>query len=155
MIDPSIITRQKEIYVDIDVVHGPSYGETLFWDTGAEVPPYDRKATVQFDVDTKKLYDLYIKLMTQPPRDREIAREPWKWIRGETRHHAPPIRDVNGSDLAAGALTNSCFGTTRTSAIANCPPSNRLLSASHYRHRSWSGRCLCSAAGHAFARIED
>jgi len=24
---------------------------------------------VQFDVDTKKLYDLYVKLMTQPPRN--------------------------------------------------------------------------------------
>lgn len=69
MIDPSIVTRQKELYVDIDVDHGPSYGETLFWDPAAEVPPYERKATVQFDVDTKKLYDLYVKLMTQPPRN--------------------------------------------------------------------------------------
>jgi hypothetical protein len=24
---------------------------------------------VQFDVDTKKLYDLYVQLMTQPPRN--------------------------------------------------------------------------------------
>ena len=68
MIDPSMITGQKELYVDIDVDHGPSYGETLFWDPKAEVPPYERRATVQFDVDTKKLYDLYVKLMTQPPR---------------------------------------------------------------------------------------
>ena len=68
MIDPSMITEQKEMYVDIDVDHGPSYGETLFWDPKAQVPPYERVATVQFDVDTKKLYDLYIKLMTQPPR---------------------------------------------------------------------------------------
>ncbi len=68
LIDPSIVTGQKEFYVDIDVDHGPSYGETLFWDPTAEVPPYERKATVQFDVDTTKLYDLYIKLMTQPPR---------------------------------------------------------------------------------------
>jgi inosine-uridine nucleoside N-ribohydrolase len=68
MIDPSIITSQKELYVDIDVDHGPSYGQTLFWDTKTVVPPYERVATVQFDVDTRKLYDLYIKLMTQPPR---------------------------------------------------------------------------------------
>jgi inosine-uridine nucleoside N-ribohydrolase len=68
MIDPSIITSQKELYVDIDVDHGPNYGETLFWDPQAQVPPYERKATVQFDVDAKKLYDLYIKLMTQPAR---------------------------------------------------------------------------------------
>ena len=55
MIDPSIVTGQKELYVDIDVDHGPSYGETLFWDTTTEVPPYQRKATVQFDVDTATL----------------------------------------------------------------------------------------------------
>jgi len=68
MIDPLIITGQKQLYVDIDVDHGPSYGETLFWDPGTVVPPYERVATVQFDVDTQKLYDLYIKLMTQPPK---------------------------------------------------------------------------------------
>jgi purine nucleosidase len=68
MVDPSIITGQKQLYVDIDIDHGPSYGETLFWQPGAELPPYERIATVQFDVDTQKLYDLYVKLMTQPPR---------------------------------------------------------------------------------------
>ena len=68
MVDPSIITGQKELYVDINVDHGPSYGETLFWAPGTPLPSYERIATVQFDVDTKKLYDLYIKLMTQPPQ---------------------------------------------------------------------------------------
>jgi inosine-uridine nucleoside N-ribohydrolase len=66
MIDPTIITGQQELYVDIDVDHGPYYGETLFWEKGAELPPYERLATVQFDVDTAKLYQLYVKLMTQP-----------------------------------------------------------------------------------------
>jgi inosine-uridine nucleoside N-ribohydrolase len=68
LIDPSMITGQKQLYVDIDVDHGPSYGETLFWQPGTPLPSYERLATVQFDVDTKKLYDLYVKLMTQPPR---------------------------------------------------------------------------------------
>jgi inosine-uridine nucleoside N-ribohydrolase len=68
IIDPTIITGQKQLYVDIDIDHGPSYGETLFWQPGSVLPPYERVATVQFDVDTKKLYDLYIKLMTQPAR---------------------------------------------------------------------------------------
>jgi len=68
MADPSIITGQKVLYVDIDIDHGPSYGETLFWSSGTALPPYERLATVQFDVDAPKLYDLYVKLMTQPPR---------------------------------------------------------------------------------------
>jgi purine nucleosidase len=68
MVDPTIITGQKQLYVDIDIDHGPNYGETLFWAPGTELPSYERLATVQFDVDAPKLYDLYIKLMTQPPR---------------------------------------------------------------------------------------
>src|SRR5437899_5448664 len=68
MVDPSIITGEKELYVDIDIDHGPSYGETLFWNPGTALPSYERKATVQFDVDAPKLYDLYVKLMTQPAR---------------------------------------------------------------------------------------
>lgn len=69
LLDPSIITGQKQLYVDIDVDHGASYGETLFWAPGTVVPPYERLATVQFDVDTQKFYDLYVRLMTQPVRD--------------------------------------------------------------------------------------
>lgn len=68
LIDPSIITGTREMYVDIDVDHGPSYGKTLFWAEGAKLPPYERLATVQFDVDAPKFYDLYVKLMTQAPR---------------------------------------------------------------------------------------
>ena len=43
MIDASIVTGQKELYVDIDIDHGPSYGETLFWEPRTELPPYERK----------------------------------------------------------------------------------------------------------------
>jgi purine nucleosidase len=69
LIERSIITVAKEMYVDVDVNHGPSYGETLFWLHTAKVPPYQRLATVQFDLDTRKFYDLYARLMTQPPRN--------------------------------------------------------------------------------------
>lgn len=68
MVDPSIITREKQLYVDVDIDHGPSYGETLFWEPGTILPPYEHLATVQFDVDARKFYDLYVKLMTQPPQ---------------------------------------------------------------------------------------
>lgn len=71
MIDPSIITGQKPLYVDIDVDHGPNYGETLFWEKDTELPSYEHLATVQFDVNAPKLYDLYIKLMTQPGKNSQ------------------------------------------------------------------------------------
>src|SRR6202158_4068951 len=68
LIDPSIITGQKQLYMDIDVDHGASYGKTIFWDAKAQVPPYLRLANVQFDIDAPKFYKLYIDLMT---RDRK------------------------------------------------------------------------------------
>ena len=70
LIDPSIITGQKQLYMDIDVDHGASYGKTLFWDSTAQVPPYLRLANVQFDIDAEKFYKLYIELMTRPPRQK-------------------------------------------------------------------------------------
>lgn len=66
LIDPSIITGQKQLYMDIDVDHGASYGKTIFWDAKAQVPPYLKLATVQFDIDAEKFYKLYIDLMTRP-----------------------------------------------------------------------------------------
>jgi inosine-uridine nucleoside N-ribohydrolase len=68
LIDPSIITAQKQLYMDIDIDHGASYGKTLFWDPKTQVPPYLRLANVQFDLDTEKFYKLFIDLMTRPPR---------------------------------------------------------------------------------------
>ncbi len=68
LIDPSIITVQKQMYMDIDVDHGASYGKTLFWDAKAQVPSYERLANVQFDLNTQKFYKLYINLMTRPER---------------------------------------------------------------------------------------
>jgi purine nucleosidase len=66
LIDPSIITGQKQLYMDIDIDHGASYGKTLFWDASAQVPPYERLATVQFDIDAEKFYKIFIDLMTRP-----------------------------------------------------------------------------------------
>jgi len=68
MIAPSLITEQRELYVDVDVDHGAGYGNTLFWEATNTVPPFVRKATVQFDLNTERFYRIYIDLMTRPPR---------------------------------------------------------------------------------------
>jgi purine nucleosidase len=68
LIDPSIITGEKQLYMDIDIDHGPSYGKTLFWKATAQVPPYLRLANVQFDIDAEKFYKIFVDLMTRPPR---------------------------------------------------------------------------------------
>ena len=74
LIDPSIITRARQLYMDIDVNHGPSYGETLFWGREAELPPYEKLATVQFDVNAPKFYRLFVKLMTESQGAASTAR---------------------------------------------------------------------------------
>ena len=68
LIDAGIITGQKQLYMDIDVDHGASYGKTIFWDAKAQVPPYLHLANVQFDIDAEKFYKLYVDLMTRSPR---------------------------------------------------------------------------------------
>jgi len=67
LIEPSIITAQKQLYVDVDIDHGAGYGNTLFWEASNAVPPYERLATVQFDLDVGRFYRIYIDLMTRPP----------------------------------------------------------------------------------------
>lgn len=78
-LDPSIITRQKELYVNIDIDHGASYGQTIFLVKRAERsnPPRERSlpswwklAHVQLDVDVDKFYEIYIDLMTRPTTGR-------------------------------------------------------------------------------------
>jgi purine nucleosidase len=70
LIDPSIITGQKQLYMDIDVDHGASYGKSIFWGEKTKVPPYLRLANVQFDIDAEKFYKIYIDLMTRPLQKR-------------------------------------------------------------------------------------
>ena len=67
LVDPSIVTQQKELYVNIDIDHGASYGQTIFVEKEVKVPSWLWKpATVQFDLDTKKFYRLYSDLMSSP-----------------------------------------------------------------------------------------
>jgi inosine-uridine nucleoside N-ribohydrolase len=75
VLDPSIITRSREMYVDVDIDHGLNYGNTLAWEPTQGQPVGVRKATVQFDLDLPRFYDLYVNLMTRLGLGRsEVAR---------------------------------------------------------------------------------
>ena len=65
-LDPSIITSTKQLYVNIDTDHGAGYGQTIFLDKSVAAPSWWKLATVQFNLDTGKFYDLYVRLMTAP-----------------------------------------------------------------------------------------
>lgn len=75
-LDPSVITRQQQLYVNIDIDHGPGYGQTIFVEDVMPGPPGEeprprkmpswwRVATVQWDLDLPKFYDQFVELMSR------------------------------------------------------------------------------------------
>jgi purine nucleosidase len=76
MLDPSIITRQQQLYVNIDIDHGPGYGQTIFVEaevpglpgqpaTPRKMPSWWRVATVQWDLDLPRFYNTFVDLMSR------------------------------------------------------------------------------------------
>jgi purine nucleosidase len=67
-IDPAIITREDVLYLDVDVTHGPTYGDTLSW-SKASKPDLDLQPVhVQRDLDLPRFNREFIALMKGPPR---------------------------------------------------------------------------------------
>lgn len=66
LVDPTIITKQQELYVNVDIDHGASYGQTIFVEKDVKVPSCWKLATVQWDLDIPKFYKMYIDLMSRP-----------------------------------------------------------------------------------------
>jgi inosine-uridine nucleoside N-ribohydrolase len=67
-IDPSIITKTRDLYMDVDVSHGPSYGHTLTW-TDALRPSIDVQLVhAQVDLDLPKFTKMFVDLMSASTR---------------------------------------------------------------------------------------
>ena len=67
-LDPSIITKEKQVYMDVDLSHGPSYGDTVTW-TDAMRPATDvQKVHAQMDVDLARFTREFVELMSAPPQ---------------------------------------------------------------------------------------
>jgi purine nucleosidase len=66
-LDPSIITRERTLYMDVDVSHGPAYGETLTW-SDALKPAVDlQRVHAQVDLDLAKFTRMFVNLMSAAP----------------------------------------------------------------------------------------
>jgi len=65
-LDPSIITKWKKLYVDVNVDHGASYGNTLVWPEGKQPGMGEVLIEVQDDLDKAKFYKEYVDLLTTP-----------------------------------------------------------------------------------------
>jgi purine nucleosidase len=64
-LDPSVITEEKTLYMDVDISHGAGYGNTLTW-TRQNRPEIElQPVSVQFKVDASKFENLFVNLMSR------------------------------------------------------------------------------------------
>ena len=63
-LDPSLITRQKTLLVDVDTAFTANYGATLSWPVGAGPGLGEHPVHVVFAVDVTKLDGLLVRLLT-------------------------------------------------------------------------------------------
>jgi purine nucleosidase len=65
-LDPSIITQTLNLYMDVDVSHGPAYGETLTWGEALK-PSIDLQLVhAQVDLDLPRFSKMFVDLMSAP-----------------------------------------------------------------------------------------
>ena len=65
-LDPSIITKETQLYIDVDYSHGAGYGNTLAWTAGSEPGLGEQLVRVQQELDLEKLNRMFMELMTRP-----------------------------------------------------------------------------------------
>ncbi len=66
-LDPAIITKERVIYMDVDISHGPSYGNTLTWTDEVRPEIAVRQVHAQLDVDLPRFTHQFVELMSAPP----------------------------------------------------------------------------------------
>lgn len=65
-LDPALITKKTQMYWDISLDRGASYGDTLVWLPGRQPGMNEREVELQQDVDSARLDHMMIDLMTRP-----------------------------------------------------------------------------------------
>jgi purine nucleosidase len=70
-LDSSIITQAQSLYMDVDLNHGRSYGNTLSWFEGDKPALNRRLIRVLMEVDTARFYRLFVALMSGPTPTRD------------------------------------------------------------------------------------
>jgi purine nucleosidase len=67
-LDPKIVTRERELYVDVDLTRGSNYGDTLTWTVANKPERTLQLVHVQNDLDNARFDKVFIGLMTAPPQ---------------------------------------------------------------------------------------
>ena len=64
-LDPSLITSQRTLLMDVDIDHGAGYGNTLVWNPGGGPGLGEQAVHAQIDVDKARFYRLFLDLTTR------------------------------------------------------------------------------------------
>jgi purine nucleosidase len=67
-LDPSIITKEAQLYMDMDISHTGGYGNTLVWNEGDQPGMGEQKVHVQTDLDLEKFYKMVEELLSRGAR---------------------------------------------------------------------------------------
>jgi purine nucleosidase len=62
-LEPAIITKERLLYMDVDLSHGPAYGETLTWDEKQKPATGVRLVHAQVDLDLPRFQKMFVELM--------------------------------------------------------------------------------------------
>ncbi len=65
-LDPSLITGEKQVYMDINLDRGPGYGDTLIWSDRGKPALDIQLVHAQMDVNMPKFGEMLVRLMTSP-----------------------------------------------------------------------------------------
>ncbi len=63
---PELITAERQLYMDVDIGHGPTYGDTLTWTPELKPQTGLRLVHAQTDVDLPKFEKMFVELMSAP-----------------------------------------------------------------------------------------
>jgi inosine-uridine nucleoside N-ribohydrolase len=66
-LDPTLITKEQPLYMDVDLSHGPSYGDTLTWPENLKPATGVRLVHAQIDLDLPRFQKMFVELMTRTP----------------------------------------------------------------------------------------
>ena len=62
-LEPGLITREKLVYMDVDLSHGPGYGDTLTWTEKFKPATGVRLVHAQVDLDLAPFQRMFVELM--------------------------------------------------------------------------------------------
>ena len=78
-LDPSIVTRERFVYMDVNTTHGPGYGDTLTWNEKDKPVIPLRKVHAQVDVDATRFQKFLYQLLSHSAPGETNPLMPRKW----------------------------------------------------------------------------